>query len=780
VPFFVASVLINGSYKVLQATETVKDGIYMKNIIFVRNFVIFFTLLSICVGTLGGYIYKTNKELDLTGNWIFHTQSIIIESQELIAAVQAMVASQRGYLLSREQNFLNVFEANKEKASQHMATLSGKMQNNPSQQSRLTELQYSILKLMDGLDASIDKAKQDEDNIVPEFSPAELQADLRDEILRNANVILSQEYNFLTLRAQVLETRTRQYHYTLLVGGVVAALLLLIFNAFLLQAQSRRDEAEQSLRIAEERLQLAIRGSNDGIFDWDLITNELYWSPHYKAMIGYNDDELESSIAIFNEIIHPDDKEALWKEFNEYIKGNISEFSNIFRMKHKSGRWVWAHARGKATYNDEGKAIRFIGAHTDVTHIKEYEQQLEIAKENAEKANEAKGEFLAHMSHEIRTPLTAISGIAEIFSHNINDFTDKQRKLISTLASSAASLKDLITDILDFSKIESGEIDLNNESFPLDDLFAQVISITSMRAAEKKLDYSFKYESIANDYFYGDKARLRQILINLIGNAIKFTDRGFVRVAAEIETLEVGHILKIVVADSGIGIAKPAYDTIFEKFRQADSSVSRRYGGTGLGLPISKNLAELMGGDIRLESALGTGSTFTLLLPMKEKVTDGAAGVTNQIRIQKLNDRLKTSIEGKRHILLVEDYKGNIVVLGHILETLDLAYDVARTGVEAINLWKEKHYDLVIMDVQMPVMDGLTATRNIRFIEKQEGLEATLIVGLTAHALVADKEKCIEAGMNDYLSKPVDELSFKQANMKNLHKKWPGEDHRAA
>ncbi len=751
----------------------------MKNVIFVRNFLLLFGFLSLCVGGMGFYIYKSSRELNFTDNWVFHTQSTILETQEFITAVQGMVASQRGYLLSGDKKFLDLFEANKNKASQHLASLGDKTKDNASQQTRLAELQQNLFKLTEALSASIGKVQKQEIKTA-QLNSGELQSEERDGILRVAGNILNEEYTLLTLRADILQKRTREYHYTLFIGATASAILLLLLNGFLLSAQAKRSRAESSLRIAEDRLQLAIRGANDGIFDWDLVGNDMYWSPQYKAMLGYDDADIGASVESFNTLIHPDDKKSYWGAYNEYANGNMSEFSHIFRMQHKIGRWVWVNARGKAMYNTDGKPIRFSGAHTDVTHIKEYEMQLEAAKEAAEKANAAKGDFLAHMSHEIRTPLTAIGGIVEIFNQNIDVFDDKYKKLVRTLGSSAASLKDLITDILDFSKIESAEIDLTNEKFLLKDLFAQVISITSVKAQEKNLDYRFDYDEVGDTYFNGDKARLRQVLINLIGNAVKFTDRGFVRVTTAIEDVPEGHLLVIKVADSGIGIATNAQEMIFEKFRQADSSVSRRYGGTGLGLPISKSLVELMGGKIDVDSALGTGSTFTVHLPMKERVTDADKRTGNDIRIQKHNDKLKQSIDGQKRILLVEDYEGNIVVLGHILDTLDCVHDVARTGVEAIDLWKEKHYDLILMDVQMPEMDGLTATRGIRKLESEQALDETPIIGLTAHALVADKEKCIESGMNDYLSKPIDEVALKDAILRHLDKKQPGGESRAA
>lgn len=747
----------------------------MVNKMFVRNFFVFFVLLLACVGSLGYYIISSTEELDETDNWVFHSQSVIIQSEDLIATVQALVAAQRGFLLSGDEDFMAAYKENRQALSADIANLKELTKDNPSHQSRLEELHHSILKFADFLEDTVARnaALPVESRRI--LTEKELLMGVKDNIVRIANEVVQEEYAILTARTRQIERQTRRYQNTLLVGGAVATVLLLLFNSFLLNAQSKRSQAEQTLKEVKDRLYLAIRGSNDGIFDWHFGTNDLYWSPQYKAMLGYSEDELLASIDTFNSLLHPDDKDELWKVYDDYIKGNTSEFAHMFRMRHKSGRWIWMHARGKATYDREGKPERLIGAHTDITHMKEYERKLTTAKDTAEKANVAKREFLAHMSHEIRTPLTAISGIAEIFEKDSDKFDEKHRKLVRTLGTSAASLKDLITDILDFSKIESGEIELHKQDFRLGDLCEQVVSIMAMRAAEKGLDFGFDYAAIRDMSYYGDKARLRQILINLVGNAVKFTDKGFVKVNAVLEREGDQPVLKIEVADSGIGITPASKDTIFEKFRQADSSVSRRYGGTGLGLPISKSLAELMGGYIDLTSAVGIGSTFTLMLPFV-----AGASVAQQSRGPgDLPQPVLNRADPGTAILLAEDYEGNIIVLSHIIEELGFDFDVARTGTQAVDLWKSKRYDLVLMDVQMPEMDGLAATRAIRTLEEERGEQPTPIIGLTAHALVADKQKCIDSGMSDYLSKPIDEASLRRVILEHINKKQLGKDQAA-
>lgn len=751
----------------------------MKNPILVRNFFIFMLILGACLGGLAYNTMRSAEKIRATDIWVNHTQKVIMQTQELTMLVTNVISAHRNLVLLKKEGAQATYDDAKAKMSNHIAMLRELTKDNAAQSSRMNEVEHLSLKLKDALDqktvtfgAGMESTPMlmDYDDVVK----------IRDDIFRLTSDMLESEYKLLGVRERVVQATVNRYQASLLIGGIVSTLIILIFNWYLLQAQSKVSTAEANLRDSEERLRLAIRGSNDGIFDWNFKTHQIYWSPQYKAMLGYDDSEVKGDEETFRNLLHPEDSESFWENFNNYINGNLSEFSCVFRMMHKSGRQVWIHGRGKALFDENGQPQRFIGAHTDISYIKEHERLIKEERDRAEKASQAKGEFLAHMSHEIRTPLTAVSGIAEIFSQSKNFADEAQRKLVDTLKTSTESLKELITDILDFSKIESGEIELHHQKFSLTEMFDQVISMMSVKAGEKFLDFTFDYSGIEGTVFNGDKQRIRQILINLIGNAIKFTEKGYVTVRARIEPVGDAHILRINIQDSGIGIPETSLPHIFEKFRQADASVSRRYGGTGLGLPISKSLAEIMGGTIRAESEAGRGSTFSLVLPFTSTIADPEVDMGEVIRLQKLNDRLKAVIGEKKKILLVEDYEGNIVVLSYILNALDCEFDVAKTGLEALQLWKGHHYDLILMDIQMPEMDGLTATRTIRKMEEEQSLGRTPVIGLTAHALVADKQKCIDAGMDDYLSKPIVEAHLKAAILRMLEKQPGSGENRAA
>ncbi len=555
------------------------------------------------------------------------------------------------------------------------------------------------------------------------------------------------------------------------------AMMIVLAGAVLLTAMhlwflNRRGAKVRTLKESEERLRLAIRGTSDGIYDWNLMTHKLYWSPQFKAMLGYADDELQPSLARLESMMHPEDRVHALDMTGKYLNREVSELSCVFRLRHKDGRWVWVQKRGRALFDQDGRAVRLAGTYSDVSSLKEYEVRLEEARDQAEKANAAKTEFLAHMSHEIRTPLTSISGVAEILMNQRKDFNTKQQQLIKVLSYSTIGLKELIDDILDFSKIESGQMELEEKPFDISELFQELISTAAVRAQEKGLKFTFDYSEVEGLHFIGDKARLRQIMTNLIGNALKFTHQGSVSVTARQVDVAGMPSLQIAVKDTGIGIDRQNFDLVFERFRQADPSVSRKYGGTGLGLAISRSLVVRMGGTIVLDSVLGQGSVFTVTIPLRLVAAGDHEGASPQ-KAMVFHHR-KAANEKRDNILLVEDYEGNIAVLGYILESCGYDFQVARTGLQAVNFWRDLQPDLILMDVQMPEMDGFTATRQIRKIEQEQGWPRTPIIGMTAHAFVEDKDKCTQAGMDSYLAKPIAEADLVAEISRYLSRKNKG------
>ncbi|ELR69707.1 GAF sensor hybrid histidine kinase [Fulvivirga imtechensis AK7] len=377
--------------------------------------------------------------------------------------------------------------------------------------------------------------------------------------------------------------------------------------------------------------------------------------------------------------------------------------------------------------------------------VKERTAELTKAKYEAENASREKDKFLANMSHEIRTPMNAIIGMAQLLKDT--PLTEHQTKYVNSINFASDTLLSLINDILDFSKIEAGMIDFEDRTFSLENLVNEVLEITSYRCQNSKVQLEKQVDSKVPTSVSGDKYRLNQILLNLLSNAVKFTPHGKIELKIGIEQESKDEIhLNFTVKDTGIGIPGDKIDTIFEGFTQASSDTTRKYGGTGLGLTIVKSLVELQKGRVSVKSQEDIGSEFSFTIPFKKVSTQDGAG-RNKGK-EPLSDITNLKI------LVVEDNELNQFLIQSLLVKYKAIVDVTPDGLAALDALKNNHYDLILMDIQMPNMDGYEATRKIRSTF-DEGKNKIPIVAMTAHALVGEKEKCIEAGMDDYITKPI-------------------------
>jgi PAS domain S-box-containing protein len=653
----------------------------------------------------------------------------------------------------------------------------------------------------------------------------------------------------------------------------------------------RRQEIETILRDREKRYELAISGTNDGIWDWNIIADEIYFSPTWMRILGYEDQPLPHLFSTWADNVHPDDLEIALSDINNHLEGKIDLYQNNHRIKHRNGNYIWIAAKGKCICDKEDKPYRLVGIITDITDKKTAEEQLKSTKEEAEIANQSKSQFLATMSHEIRTPMNAVIGMTGLLLDT--QLTSQQREFVEIVRNSGDAMLTLINDILDFSKIESGKLEIEEQTFNLRSCIEESLDLVAPKASEKKLELAYIMDSESYELISGDVGRLRQILVNLLSNAIKFTNSGEVilsvtsRLKNQLDSAP--YQIIFTVKDTGIGIPENRMHRLFKPFSQVDASTTRQYGGTGLGLVISQRLVEMMGGKISVESKIGEGSSFSfniftpyvskseliynknqqqllankrllivddnvtncqslilqiqsfgiiptvassgkealaylqhqkfdlaildmempemdgltlaqeirklpnyLLLPLIMLTSIGMAQIDDYAKngninfaaylnkplkksylanifikifsndvIPKENTLSLTSSQFNSHlaeqlplkILLAEDNVVNQKVAVNILQRLGYRPDVAANGLEVLIALRRQHYDVVLMDIQMPEMDGLIATQKI--CEEWPLSSRPWIIAMTANAMQGDREKCLEIGMNDYTTKPI-------------------------
>ncbi|WHZ23187.1 MAG: Two-component system sensor histidine kinase [Nitrospira sp.] len=556
------------------------------------------------------------------------------------------------------------------------------------------------------------------------------------------------------------------------------------FTAFMVDITERK-RAEVALRTSEERLAMTVENSHIGIWDWNLSTNVTHFSPQWKQHLGHDDSTLGSDFETWRSRIHEDDLPLALETVRACLDGTIHQFELEHRLRHRDGSYRWILSRGSLIRDVYGVAARMVGIHLDITDRKRIEEELRAAKEAAEAANKAKSEFLANMSHEIRTPMNGVLGTAELLLHS--DLSDKQRRLASTVHRSGRTLLTIINDILDFSKIEAGKLELESVDFDLSHILSESMELFHEAAQRKNILLGQQVGEGVPFYLTGDPVRLRQIVLNLLSNAIKFTERGGVSLTTELlSETDTDVRLRFSVTDSGIGIAPAAKTRIFEAFSQADGSTTRRYGGTGLGLSIAKRLVGLMDGTITAESTPGVGSTFAFTVRLGRRIpgTPAPKGLTSPMKFpdghllsgQRMEPYLDAlppipseapiaSPAGR--ILLAEDNPVNREVAVGMLELLGYEVEVADNGREAVMVADRGKVDMILMDCQMPEMDGLTAAGEIRRREAADERRRLPIIALTAHAMQGDREHCLAAGMDDYLTKP-----FTQMQLREILLKW--------
>lgn len=542
---------------------------------------------------------------------------------------------------------------------------------------------------------------------------------------------------------------------------------------FVSQIENITEQKAQARQLKElwDRLELAVRAGGIGIWDLEVATGKLIWDEQMFQLHGLEPEQFAGGFDDWKRALHPDDFERSVALAQAAIKGE-AEFDTDFRIVRGDGSVRHMRALAAVELDENGGAIRMVGTNWDNTDLVEQKQALENLAKEAEEASKAKSQFLANMSHEIRTPINGVIGMTALLLDSPG-LSSEQTRQARVIKSSGESLLALINDILDFSKVEAGKLDLEILDFDLMDVLEDLSSILGQKASEKQLAFVCEVGPEVPNRLKGDPGRLRQMLLNLAGNAIKFTSAGSVEVRVSLESRDESEVsLRFSIVDSGIGIEEQKKQFLFAEFTQLDSSTTRLYGGTGLGLAICKQLVGLMGGEIGVESSLGKGSEFwfSLRLPYdkngyEEKRPGRLSGearrdealVGRPGRASGFEEMYATRFEGRAtRILVAEDNVVNQMVVRGILSKFGLHADTVANGLEALEALGRISYDLVLMDVQMPELDGLEASRRIRAGNAGEAARAVPIIALTAHARREDKVACLEAGMNEYLSKPID------------------------
>jgi signal transduction histidine kinase/ActR/RegA family two-component response regulator len=658
------------------------------------------------------------------------------------------------------------------------------------------------------------------------------------------------------------------------------------------EAMDARAVSEHKLTQALERLELAARGGNAGLWDWHVGSSQAYYSPHFKALLGEDDTSMPDTVEALRSRVHPEDQTLRDTALQAHIEGH-GAFDVTIRVRHCDGGLRWFRERGEIVRDGHGGPLRIAGSFADVTARMHLEADLRSAKDAAERAMQVKSAFLATMSHEIRTPMNGVLGMAELLL--ASNLSQEQRECADTIRRSGDALLRIIDDVLDVSKIEAGKLTLESAPFDLDAAVDDVVELLAEKARGRNVRAVPVLDADVPQWVTGDVTRVRQILVNLVGNAVKFTENGDIVIRVRLVERDArALVLRFEITDTGIGVAADMMPLLFEPFVQADSSTTRRFGGTGLGLTISKRLTEQMGGAIGVESVPGQGSTFwftvrlaasavqtesaplagrrTLVMadhaPTREAlsarlrrlgasvesvtgaapvpidrrefdvviVEDGTAAASTvsamyadgsrptAILLRQtaslqdassavdLRDSLGSAIEvlnGIRasqiaravapaltlmpepaadsthgpathapsrstpRILVVEDNRTNQKVAQKMLEGLGYAADIVANGQLGLDAHATEPYDLILMDCQMPVMDGYEASRAIRKLGPDA--RSVPIVALTANALEGDRERCLAAGMNDYLTKPL-----KRERLRTAIEQWLPEAQREA
>ena len=520
----------------------------------------------------------------------------------------------------------------------------------------------------------------------------------------------------------------------------------------------RLRDAERASNASGERLNLVVKASGQGVWDWNVVANETWRSERFCAIVGFPGPADTVPGFALREYLHPGDAGMFEQRISAMLKGLGAVLNEELRLARGDGSYVWVQCMAQLWRDSDGHPTRMVGSVADITARRGAQEELRRAKEAAESASRAKSQFLATISHEIRTPLNGVLGMAQLLGDT--ELSPEQREYTETISSSGHHLLEVLNEVLDFSRIESGRLELTAAPFSPRACVEEVARLMTPPARVKGLALRLNVLGDLPSAVEGDETRLRQVLLNLLGNAVKFTPAGSVELELEAAPAKEGHAgLRFRVLDTGIGIPADKLEQIFEAFRQADSSNARDYGGTGLGLTVCDRLVSMMGGKIRAARREGGGSEFSFVVELP--VVMSSISPPEPTRVSEVDNMIRPTV------LVAEDNPVNRRLLEVMLTKQGYVVRTTEDGVQALSAVERERPDILLLDIQMPGLTGPDVARRIRAREEQLRSPRLPILAVTANAFKGDRDACVAAGMDDFLAKPftAGELSEKVANL---------------
>jgi PAS domain S-box-containing protein len=716
-----------------------------------------FWVSAVVILVMGLMLLHASVAMKVSSDRVSHTEQVLYTTNEINERLSRAESDLRGHLLSGDARYLAGYETLLAQLGEDVQKLSQLTVDNPVQQERVVLLEQLVTERIAIMEKTLALQRAGRAGAARELAASGTGRRVTESILALTAEMRQLEQSLLSQHHQAEQQNYRQTLKVLILTVLVSLLVLVPgYIGLLLQTRARRRIESQRESFFTLALDMLCVANLDGYFK--------RLNPAFTQTLGWSEEELLAQP--FLDFVHPDDRAATRQAMESQLRGGGEILNLRNRYRHKDGSWrvfSWRSALGADGYMYA--TARDVSAQQQAeADIHRLNAQLREKAAEAEAANRAKSVFLAAMSHEIRTPMNGVLGMVELLG--LSQLDNEQRTVLEIVRNSSTSLLRIIDDILDFSKIEAGKLDIRPEPASLSRVIEDVFNLYTGHASSKNLLLTQSVDPNISPALRLDALRLRQILRNFVSNAIKFTDKGHVAIRAErVERRGNTEQIRIMVADTGIGISAENQQHLFQPFAQAESDTTRRYGGTGLGLVISRRLAELMGGTVKIRSEPGQGTTLILNLSLEIAEVNELTKDNPESKLE----TLKATIGARRGapsveqaeaegtlILLADDHRTNRALLLRQMNTLGYAAETAEDGVVALEKWRSGRFALLISDCNMPRMDGYELARRIRETESAEGLRRTPIIACTANALGSDADMCYAAGMDDYLAKPVD------------------------